>query len=135
MGSDLAAAVRDRAGVRCQYCLMHQGLQGATFHVEHIIPRAKGGLSVLTNLALACPSCNLCKADRTQAIDPASGALVQLFHPVQEAWMDHFRCAGYGIEGLTPPGRATVAALDMNHPRRCRIRAAEQRFGLYPPIG
>ena len=56
---DLAAAVRRRAASRCQYCLMHQRLQGATFHVEHIIPRSKGGADELANLALACPSCNL----------------------------------------------------------------------------
>ena len=72
----LAAAVRKRAAGRCQYCLIHQRLQGATFHIEHIIPRAKGGSSQLPNLALACPGCNLHKADRTMASDPESGALV-----------------------------------------------------------
>ena len=41
---ELAAAVRERAGGRCQYCLMHQALQGATFHVEHIIPGERFGL-------------------------------------------------------------------------------------------
>lgn len=35
---DLAAVVRERAAGRCQYCLMHQSLQGATFHIEHITP-------------------------------------------------------------------------------------------------
>jgi 5-methylcytosine-specific restriction endonuclease McrA len=43
---------------------MHQSLQGATFHIEHVIPRVRGGTSELENLALACPSCNLHKADR-----------------------------------------------------------------------
>ena len=62
---EVVAAVRERAANRCQYCLMHQGLQGATFHVEHIVPRSKGGPDELANLALACPSCNLRKADRT----------------------------------------------------------------------
>lgn len=49
----LAVLVRERAAGRCQYCLMHQSLQGATFHIEHIIPQAKGGSSELPNLALA----------------------------------------------------------------------------------
>jgi hypothetical protein len=30
--------VEDRAQQRCEYCRMHQALQGATFHVEHIVP-------------------------------------------------------------------------------------------------
>jgi 5-methylcytosine-specific restriction endonuclease McrA len=72
----LSREVRERAGARCQYCLMHQSLQGATFHIEHIVPRSKGGTSDLENLALACPGCNLHKADKTTAVDPASGVEV-----------------------------------------------------------
>ena len=86
------------------------------------------------NLALACPSCNLQKADRIMAIDPETGTSVSLFHPVRQAWSDHFRFSGLRIEGSTPTGRATVAVLDLNHLRRQRIRAVEQRFGPYPPI-
>jgi hypothetical protein len=67
------------------------------------------------------------------AIDSQSGASVPLFHPGQENWSDHFRFTGYRIEGLTAVGRATAAALDLNHPRRRRIRAAEQALGLFPP--
>jgi hypothetical protein len=130
----LAVAVRERGRGRCQYCRMDQSLQGASFHVEHIIPRCAGGATELPNLALACPSCNLRKADRTSAVDPQSGDRVPLFHPVQHTWSDHFRFNGYQIEGLTPVGRATVAALDLNSSRRQRIRAAEQKLGLYPPV-
>jgi len=35
---ELCRAVRARAGARCQYCLMHESLQGATFHIERVIP-------------------------------------------------------------------------------------------------
>ena len=130
----LAAAVRERAAHRCQYCLMHQSLQGATFHVEHILPRIKGGTDELANLTLACPSCNLRKADRTTAIDPASGTSVPLFHPGRDIWSEHFRFNGSRIEGTTAIGRATVAALDFNHPRRQRIRVVERRLGLHPSV-
>jgi len=134
LDEEVAAAVRARAGDRCQYCLMRQSLQGATFHLEHVIPRSKGGSLEVSNLALACPSCNLQKADRIMAIDPETGTSVSLFHPVRQAWSDHFRFSGLRIEGSTPTGRATVAVLDLNHLRRQRIRAVEQRFGPYPPI-
>lgn len=130
---ELSRAVRARARRRCQYCLMHESLQGATFHVEHIIPRCKGGRSALENLVLACPGCNLHKASRITAIDPATGESVQLFHPILERWSEHFRFNRYQIAGLTAAGRATLEVLNLNHPRRQRIRQVEETFGLYPP--
>ncbi|PWU12921.1 MAG: HNH endonuclease [Verrucomicrobia bacterium] len=132
--AELARAVRARAAGRCQYCLMHESLQGASFHVEHVIPRSKGGRDVLDNLVLACPGCNLRKTSRTMAMDSKTGERVQLFHPLCQTWQEHFRLNGFQIEGLTDVGRATVEALDMNHPRRLRIREVEERFGLYPPV-
>jgi hypothetical protein len=131
--AEVSSAVRERAGGRCQYCQMHQALQGATFHMEHIVPRVHGGDSVLTNLALACPSCNLHKANRIAAVDPLTRQTVSLFHPLKQRWTEHFRFTGLEIVGLTAIGRATVSALNFNHARRQQIRAAERSFGLYPP--
>jgi len=122
-----------RAGGRCEYCRMHQSLQGATFHVEHVVPRAAGGASELDNLAWACPSCNLRKSDRLDARDAQSGMVVPLFHPRADRWSEHFAWQGYAIVGLTAVGRATVMALDLNHPRRLLVRQAEELFGLFPP--
>ena len=51
----LAAVVREQAAGRCQYCCMHEGLQGATFHIEHVLPKSQGGADELSNLTLACP--------------------------------------------------------------------------------
>ena len=126
--AELASAVWLRAQQRCEYCRMHQALQGATFHVEHIVPRAKGGETNLANLALACPGCNLRKADRVEAIDALTSTLQPLFHPRRDVWSDHFRWSGDHVEGVTAGGRATVAALDLNHPRRVRIREAERNL-------
>jgi hypothetical protein len=112
---------------------MHESLQGATFHIEHIIPLCRGGRSDLGNLALACPGCNLHKGSRITALDPLTGKSVQLFHPILQEWSDHFRLGGYQIEGLNSVGRATIEALNLNHPRRQRIREIEEAFGLFPP--
>jgi hypothetical protein len=131
---ELSRAVRARADGRCQYCLMHESLQGATFHIEHVIPQSKGGRSDLENLVLACPGCNLHKASRIQVIDPATGRHAQLFHPILQLWPEHFRLSGYQIEALTAVGRATIEALNLNHSRRQRIREVEEVFGLYPPV-
>ena len=123
-----------RAGGRCEYCRMHQSLQGATFHVEHIVPSSAGGPDTADNLCLACPSCNLGKSDRLRVPDPNTGDAVPLFHPRVDRWSDHFAWdEDWRIAGLTPTGRATVAALDLNHPRRLRIREAEEWFDLFPP--
>ena len=133
VSEELARAVRARARQRCQYCLMHEILQGATFHVEHIVPQSKSGDSALENLALACPGCNLHKASKVVAVDPVTGVGAPLFHPVRQAWTEHFRFNGYEIEGLTATGRATVGALDLNRTRRQLIRKVEEAFGLFPP--
>ena len=130
---EIQREVEQRAKERCEYCGMHQALQGATFHVEHVIPRCRSGESNLENLAWACPGCNLRKSDRVEAPDPQTGAVARLFDPRVDRWGDHFQWEGYHITALTPTGRATAAALDLNHPRRIRIRQAEQMFDLFPP--
>jgi hypothetical protein len=111
---------------------MHQALQGATFHIEHIVPGSRGGLTELANLAWACPSCNLRKSARTHGRDPDSGLIVPLFHPRLDLWHEHFLWDRYQLVGQTPVGRATILLLDLNHPRRLMIRKAEESFGMFP---
>lgn len=112
---------------------MHQSLQGATFHIEHVIPRVHGGSSDTNNLALACPSCNLHKADRTTSHANPDTAAVAFFNPRSDVWTEHFEWDVYTLVGKTEVGRVTIQALDLNHERRIKIRQAEQLFGLFPP--
>jgi hypothetical protein len=112
---------------------MHQSLQGARFHLEHVIPISRDGATQLENLAWACPGCNLRKSNRIEAIDPESGKPTPLFNPRTNAWGEHFHWDEYQVAGVTAIGRATIAAFDLNHARRIRIRQAEQLFGLFPP--
>jgi hypothetical protein len=112
---------------------MHQALQGATFHVEHIIPGSRGGSDEPENLAWSCPRCNLTKSNRIAAQDPETGASVPLFNPRADRWAEHFRWEGHSIVGLTPCGRGLVAAFDLNYARRVNIRRAEAHFDLFPP--
>ena len=51
--ASLRAEVVLRAGNRCEYCQLSQLGQEAAFHIDHVIPRAAGGPTVLGNLALA----------------------------------------------------------------------------------
>ena len=54
-----------RDGYMCQYC--GAKLLSGQLELEHVIPRARGGLSTWENLVAACRSCNARKADRTPA--------------------------------------------------------------------
>jgi 5-methylcytosine-specific restriction endonuclease McrA len=129
----LHRAVLHRAGGRCEYCGLSQAGQEARFHVDHIHPRAEGGLTVLENLALACVSCSLRKGARRTASDPLTGKSEPIFHPRRQAWSDHFQWKGCRVVGRTPTGRATVDGLKMNRMLAQSIRAEEARRGRHPP--
>jgi hypothetical protein len=94
---------------------------------------AKGGTTVLDNLALACVSCSLRKGARREATDPQTKKEAQLFNPRHGNWDAHFRWDGLRVVGRTPSGRATAAALRMNRALAIAIRREEAIRGRHPP--
>jgi 5-methylcytosine-specific restriction endonuclease McrA len=54
-----------RDGYVCQYC--SEKFLSSELELEHVIPRARGGLSTWENLVAACRGCNARKANRTPA--------------------------------------------------------------------
>ena len=119
----LRIAVLERDQGRCRYCNLQQIGQVATFHIDHVIPRSRGGATALPNLVLQCPWCSLHKSNKVEAIDPETGDVVPLFHPLEKEWAEHFDVDADGtVRGRTACGRATVAALRMNEalPRAAR---------------
>lgn len=135
--SDIPRALADevilRAGGRCEYCQLSQLGQEATFHIDHITPRAAGDPTVSENLALACVSCSLRKWAKRTGVDPETDAEEALFHPRTDHWAEHFRWNGAVLVPLTPIGRATAAALAMNRPMIVAIRQEEMLRGRHPP--
>jgi HNH endonuclease len=135
----ISAALRRRvaqaARFRCGYCLTAQRIIGPLLEIDHIVPEAQGGTSDEENLWLACPMCNSHKADRQEALDPESRAMVPLFNPRAEHWEEHFEWIedGTNIRGKTPQGRATIAALQMNHPDVVAARRLWVIAGWHPP--
>ncbi|MBI4531368.1 MAG: HNH endonuclease [Candidatus Latescibacteria bacterium] len=128
--------VRSPAKNRCGYCLSPQHLVMARLEIEHIVPLSKGGRNDQSNLWLACPLCNRYKWDKTTAIDPETGETVPLFHPGTQDWFEHFRWSedGLRIIGLTPVGRATVAALHLSDdPDALVVRSYWVSAGWHPP--
>jgi hypothetical protein len=121
-----------RAGSRCEYCQLSQAGQEATFHIDHVLPIAGGGRTVLSNLALACVSCSLRKEARQLACDPDTGRLVRLFNPRRDQWDAHFYWRGVRLIARTDVGRGTISALRMNHPLILAIRREEAERGRHP---
>ena len=120
---------------RCGYCQTQEMIIGMPLHIEHIIPSAAGGSSEEENLWLACPRCNQYKGERTHAVDEQTALRLPLFNPRTQKWKEHFawKQSGCYIAGLTPTGRATVVALQMNNPFVVRSRQVWIESGWHPP--
>jgi hypothetical protein len=129
----LRQLVFDRAAQRCEYCGLAQAGQEAAFHTDHILPVVAGGQTTPENLALASVSCSLREGACAHAIDPQTGAETALFHPRRDTWREHFRWDGVRVVGLTPVGRATIAALQLNRPLAQAIRLEESHRQRHPP--
>lgn len=128
----LRTLVFDRAGGRCEYCLLHQDDTFSRHPIDHIVPVVHGGETNETNLALACTTCNSAKGPNLTGLDPLSGSVAALFNPRQQRWERHFRLEGATIVGLTQTGRATVRVLRMNSIKRVDERLYLQMSQRYP---
>ena len=104
------------------------------FEVEHIIPVCLSGSDALSNLALACRSCNLRKGMRTSGKDLQTGEDVRFFHPRQDQWNDHFQVNvdSAQVQGITNIGKVTMDALKMNAVAQVKARKLWVQLGLFP---
>ena len=64
----------------CQYCGAQPG--SAELTLDHVVPRALGGVSSWENCVLACMACNKRKADRT----PEQARMKLRKHPARPTW-------------------------------------------------
>lgn len=119
---DLRRLIAERAGYRCEYCLLPQAAALHRHEPDHIVPLQHGGVTDLTNLALACLRCNRHKGPNIGSFDPLTGQLVPLFHPRLQVWDQHFQIVDGEIIPLTAEGRVTVRVLRFNDPDRLTER-------------
>jgi hypothetical protein len=124
--------VQERAGYRCEYCLVRDRSVLLPHTVDHIIAEQHGGKTILDNLAQACLHCNRQKGPNIASLDPTTGLLVPLFNPRLHHWEEYFQLNDAIIDPLTPIGRATVTLLKLNDRDRIRIRQALIAAGHYP---
>lgn len=132
---ELRRQVVERANNSCEYCRYPGKYAPQTPPVDHVIPQDAGGETTLENLALSCQGCNGHKATKTTALDPVTEQMVPLFHPRQQRWEEHFAWSEdyLQITGLTPTGRATVEALQLNREGLMNLRRVLYAVGEHPP--
>jgi hypothetical protein len=132
---DLRRRVAEQARYRCGYCLTQERIVGRPMEVDHLFPRSLGGPTTEDNLWPACFLCNDYKSNRFLVVDPETGVRVRVFNPREQDWKRHFAWAegATRIDGRTPAGRATVAALQLNRPSLVLARRLWVAAGWHPP--
>jgi HNH endonuclease len=122
--------VIERAGRRCEYCLVPEDSAGFPHQIDHIISRKHEGSSGIGNLAYACVLCNRYKGSDIASVDRA-GHAVRFFDPRRDIWDEHFKLKGPVIQPMTPEGEATARVLRLNASERVIERQLWQALGQY----
>ena len=126
----ISAALRreviERAGNRCEYCLLPAEVAFYPHEVDHVIAEKHGGATNINNLAFACWRCNRHKGSDLTSFDPQTQQLSLLFDPRTQIWSEHFAYEGERITALTPEGRTTIILLQLNSD----ARLTERRSGV-----
>lgn len=131
VSSELRRLVADRAGRRCEYCLLTEGTAFHRHEPDHIIPHQHGSETHPDNLALACLRCNRLKGPNVGSFDPLTGQLVPFFNPREQDWRDHFSYAEGMIIPLSAEGRVTAKLLRFNDDERIAERRLLADLGSY----
>ncbi len=74
----------------CQYCAAR--LPRSELNLDHVVPRAQGGVTSWENVVCSCIPCNLRKANRT----PEQAGMKLRKQPVRPRWSPVFRPPGRG---------------------------------------
>jgi len=116
--------VAARAQHRCEYCRAPEVFFNHRFALDHIVPRVFGGREEMSNLALACHSCNGHKYQKQMILEVSHKRPIRLFNPRRDNWAEHFRWSRNKtrIIGRSAIGRATISALHMNSDRQIEAR-------------
>lgn len=83
LGYEVREYLLEKWGRRCAYC----GIEKVPLQVEHVIPRSRGGSDRVSNLALACGSCNRKKGSATAAEFGYPSVQARSRRPMREAAM------------------------------------------------
>ncbi|MEX2215815.1 MAG: HNH endonuclease signature motif containing protein [Phycisphaeraceae bacterium] len=130
ISAELRQLVRQRARLRCEYCLVPELVGFFDFEVDHIIAQKHGGPTTPENLAWSCALCNNRKGTDIASIDPQTQARAFLFHPRRDDWADHFTLEHGLLQPRTTVARATIHLLVLNDPQVIEIRRMLVQAGI-----
>jgi 5-methylcytosine-specific restriction endonuclease McrA len=82
-------ALVKRDNSTCQFC--NKKLPASQVTVDHVIPRAQGGITSFINCVVACHACNNKKADRT----PEQAGMVLVKKPTHPSFTSHHYVADH----------------------------------------
>jgi hypothetical protein len=132
--ASLRKLVRERASLRCEYCLLAEDDAFFPHEPDHVVAVKHGGPTDAPNLALACFDCNRYKGTDLASLDPETGVLTPLFNPRADVWQEHFATNGGEIVPRTPRARVTVALLRLNLATRVEVRQELAELGRWPAV-
>jgi hypothetical protein len=71
-------AILHRDNYACRYCGTTGG-RGVVLHVDHVLPRSRGGKDIASNLVTACENCNSGKSDTPLCASPIEDVPQEIF--------------------------------------------------------
>ncbi len=128
----LRRRIQERAGGRCEYCLLAEEDAYFSHEVDHIIAEKHNGETTFENLAWACFDCNRFKGSDLSSLDPVTKELTPLFNPRIDIWLENFQTSHGLIKATTSIGAVTEKLLKLNLPARVEIRFELTLSGRYP---
>lgn len=122
----LRYSVQERAGNRCEYCLIHEDDTEFGCETDHILSEKHLGKTTYENLALACFFCNRNKgSDLGSVLATDDPVLIRFFNPRTDDWSEHFAFDAQNyIVSLTNIGRVTSRIFGFNVENRVLERHA-----------
>ena len=130
MSPRLRSQIRQRAGLRCEYCHLPESVAELRFQADHVVAEKHGGATELGNLCWACFRCNSHKGPNLAGLDERTGEMARLFNPRADVWTEHFRWSGPKLAGKTPVGRATIQVLCINRMDTVLLRRSLMAEGV-----
>jgi hypothetical protein len=127
----IKAAVAQRAGFKCEYCLLPDMVSFYNFHIDHIKSIKHGGLSHIDNLAYCCPDCNYCKGTDIGSIIK-DDKIIRFFNPRKDKWHEHFYLKDGMILCKTDMANVTERIFKFNDLDRLIFRRQLIQLNQYP---
>ena len=129
----LRRSVRERAGMCCEYCRIHEDETEFECEVDHIISEKHSGRTEFENLALSCFFCNRSKgSDIGSVLSGDQNTFIRFFNPRIDDWSDHFTVdINYRVLAISDIGLVTSRIFAFNAENRILERQALHQFSFH----